>query len=310
MPINVRSSALRAVTPTIAPWMGYALGEAGFRIGSRSTSQAIGRLTATLPQLLLMTTVVGIVQCCGGIALARARNVRLLAAPVLIGWSVCFGLLASLNTILTFATIQHGGPLGASTFIITLSIIPGALIDRIFFGERLRPMQWGGVSIGIFGMYAMLSFPDLRALTELPLWVWLALANMFGVAVNQGITRAVKAIDPFVKNVWVGATTIACTLPFALPTLATDAAILPAMFWIGTSIIGCFVIGLVSLNVMSYKAGGSIAVKKLIVQGTYLVGATIVGAVAFNESLTVGTAVGLACFLLAFVLLTAKSRMP
>ena len=79
--------------------------------------------------------------------------------------------------------------------------------------------------------------------------------------------------------------------------------VLRPSFWRAVIAFGLVVTGGVAFKLLSYKGGGSIAVKKLVMQGTYLITATLFGALFYAEPFTVGKAVGIAGFVLAFVLM-------
>jgi multidrug transporter EmrE-like cation transporter len=73
--------------------------------------------------------------------------------------------------------------------------------------------------------------------------------------------------------------------------------------WLSSAVIGVIVIGMWSFNLLSYRGGAQIAIKKLVLNGSYLTMAMVVGILLFGETLTVAKIVGVATYLVAFVLM-------
>lgn len=274
---------------------------------SKVLAKFVGVISTTMSHVFFATMVVGLVQVVGGWTMTKKRNTSLLGDREGILGSCIFGFFAVVSTVLSFAVFLYGGELGMNVFIITLSIIPGALIDRIFFGKRLSRRQWIGIGVGILAAYSILGWPSLVALVSMPLWVWLSFGIMMSVAINQGITQKIKKVDMFVKNFWGGLTTVVlCAVAVvALGTagLFVDFSSQMAKLWGVSALGGIIVIAMWSVNLLAYKDGASIAIKKLLMNGLYLTMAMIIGVVAFGERMTLGKGVGVVLFLFAFILM-------
>src|SRR3989344_9632810 len=57
---------------------------------------------------------------------------------------------------------------------------------------------------------------------------------------------------------------------------------------VGVAVIGLIVVGMWAFNLLSYKGGAYIALKKLVMNGTYLITAMFCGALCFGEKITTG----------------------
>lgn len=210
-------------------------------------------------------------------------------------------------TVLGFAVFYCGGDVGVNVFIITLSIIPGAIVDQLFFGHHLNLRQWLGVGVGILGGYAVLGTPSLQELKSMPLWVWLSFGVMLGATLNQVITQKIRKADIFLHNFWGGLMTVVLCLT-ALSLLGQMRVVFTNPLTLVKLLVVSFLIGLVvvmmwSFNLLSYKGGASIALKKLVMNGTYLVLAMLGGMIFFGEILTKGKVSGVILYLIAFGLM-------
>ncbi|MFH1890108.1 MAG: DMT family transporter [Candidatus Kuenenbacteria bacterium] len=288
-------------------WMKWTLLEASTKTLSKLLQKIIGKASAILPHAFLAIWIVGLVQTIAGFMMAKARKKKLLTDRASIIGSCWFGFNATACTVICFIVFMLKGDIGVNTLIITLSIIPGALIDRFFFGHHLNRREWFGVLIAILAGYSVLGWPSLSSFLTLPLWIVLSFIVMILVAINQGITQKIRKIDPFVKNFWGGFTTFLLAL-IALIVMKSQALIFnfslsTQKLWWSSALIGLIIVGMWSFNLMSYKGGAHIAIKKLVMNGTYLITAMLLGIVLFNESLSLAKASGVILYLLAFILM-------
>ena len=288
-------------------WMRWTFAEAGTKTVSKLLQKVIGVAAANWATALLATFVISLVQVVSGFSVVKAQKKSLLPSADQIIGSCFFGVFAFIATTLAFVVFVYNGDVGVNTFIITLSIVPGAIIDRVFFGNKLNKRQWLGVAFAILAGYAVLGFPSLSAAVSQPTWVWMSLGIPMAVAINQGITQKIKAVDSFVKNFWGGLTTLVLSL--AGLALAGSLGVLVDFsgnmkkIWAVSGLIGVIVVAMWSFNLLSYKGGASIALKKLVMNGSYLVAAMLGGVFFFGESLTFGKASGVALFMAAFALM-------
>ncbi|MEK7575799.1 MAG: DMT family transporter [Patescibacteria group bacterium] len=289
-------------------WMIWAVSEGFARAFNGMMAKIIGGLSRTISQFYVVILIIGIVQGSIGFFVSRVRGVNLFPNRASIFGCISFGIMAVILTSVTFTVFMLGGSISMFVFIISLSIIPGAIIDRIFFKYKLNKLQWLGVGVGLFGAYAMLNFPSISTLRNLPLWVGIAFVNAIGVSVNQGITKKIKDVDPFVKNFWVGITTflISLTVLFVLKEYGKD---MPVKFFIIPWILGAGTFFLVLANLMSYKRGANMAVKNLIDRSSYLIFGTLGGIFFFGEKLFIGQGIGIVCYFIALYLMTNNKEI-
>lgn len=285
-------------------WMRWTLGEASMKAISATLQKQVGLAGKTLAHSLFATAIVGVIQTCMGFFVARRNKLPIFENRVNILGSMTFGFFAFLSTMLGFSAYQNGGEVSVMVFIITLSIIPGALIDWVIFGHRLVKRQVLAILIALFGGYAVLGFPSLAEALKLPVWVWISLGIACAVAINQGVTQKIKGVDPMVKNFWGGLTTVLLALAFlilgGLDPLTGEKVwtrLVPA-----ATAIGFVVIIMWTCNVMSYKDGAAIAIKKLVMNGTYLTLAMVIGISFYGEEFVWGKVLGVVIFIFAFCL--------
>jgi len=286
------------------PWIKWAMLEAISRASSRLLQKTIGVTSSVIGHTFFAALLVGIVQVTVGLVATLSRKKKLFDNTANVIGSISFGILAYIATVLGFVVFMLNGEVGVSTFIVGLSIIPGALIDRIFFGHSLNMRQCLGILVAILAGYTVLNAPSLHEIKVLPLWVWLSVLNMLAVAVNQGITQKIKSIDPFVKNFWGGLTAIVLgviSLLFVPLEAITKYPALPNL--IGVSLlVGVMVIFIWSFNLLSYKGGAYITLKKIITNGSYLILSMFAGFLFFHESMTVLKVIGVILYILAFMM--------
>lgn len=286
-------------------WIKWALGEAAFRVTSITLLKVIGTLASTLGQLTLSTLIIGSVQVIAASTVLVYKRTSIWAPKRQIFGSVAFGIGAFFGTMLPFAAFMLGANLAVYTFLALLAIIPGALIDRVFFGEKLVVRQLGGIALAVFAGWLVMNMPNLQELATLPLWAWLALINACTLAINQGVTRWIKEVDVWVKNFWGGVgTAVLCVATFlvlgpeTVASIATSAS-LPIAAW--SAVIAIVVIGLWSFNVLAYRSGASIPTKNVLVNGAYLFGALTVGFLFFGEPVHAAQLFGILTYIVAFV---------
>jgi len=291
-----------------ASWMKYALGEGLAKMAFRVTAKLVGMSGGSLGNAFLATFVIGVVQMIGGLIGTIVRRDALFPGWKLVFSSMWFGLFAFIMAVaVIYAFTYEGADVGITTFIVTLSIVPGAFIDWIFFKNPLKARQWLGIGAFLAAGYAILDFPAFEVLTKLPPWVWITFIIPFAVAINEGITRGISlspVSSPFANNFWIGLTTIVLCAAgiFIMGTddIAGQLEGLSTKFWLGATFGGLIILTMISFKLLAYKGGGTVALKKLIVMGTYLITAVIMGSLVYGESLTAGKIVGIFGFFVAF----------
>lgn len=291
-------------------WIFWAVGEGVIRTGSRTLQKLLGLVSRTLPGAVISILVVGLVQCFGGWVYARAYDRPLYLSRRQLGASIVFGLIATAMSVLgVWIFTFPGSDQGVVTFLFTLSIVPGALVDRAFFKHRLTGRQWLAVIVFVASGYAMLNFPNLYELAHLPAWAVLSLVMALLSVANEALAQLMaehgdKKRDPLVNNFWIGLTTfVSCTAVVWFFNLWPLMLELPRLFFVASGFIGLLVVGLIIFNLQAYRAGGIIASKKYVMQSTYLLLAIVLGFLFYQETLTIGKILGLAGFLIAYPLM-------
>lgn len=169
--------------------MKWAVAEGGTKTISRLLQKFIGVASGSVAGAFITTMIIGAIQLFGGLAGGRWRKATVVVMPLQISMAVLFGINATVMTVLGVTSFTYpGADVGITTFIVTMSIIPGAFIDWIFFQHPLNGRQWLGVVAFLLAGYAMLDFPKLAALLALPPWVLLTFGIALFGAINEGIT--------------------------------------------------------------------------------------------------------------------------
>jgi drug/metabolite transporter (DMT)-like permease len=293
----------------IESWILWAFAEGGLRSVNRILSKSVGSAGKTLSGSLLSTMVIGCVQATGGLLLSFAGKKKLLLPFSEIKGSIFFGLAATAMTVLSIYVFTFkGADVGVNAFIFTLSVIPGTLIDAYFFSHKLARAQWIGMAVFLVAAYAYLNFPSLDVLLNLPAWIMISLLVALLGSINEALTKVSRKLDPFVNNFWIGLTTIvSCSIAFAFLGSWELIQSLGVSFWIGSAIIGIVVLAMIMAKLMSYKEGGHIAVKSIIMQSSSLILATFLGVIIYNEQLTAGKIIGIMGFIIAVLLIKKNS---
>ena len=296
------------------PWMRFGIAEGASKAGSRALSKLIGASGGSLLAVTVATLISGVVQLFGGWIFSRRSGQRLTVDVKQLFGAISFGVVATAMGVLgTFAFTDPEADVGVTTFIVLMSIVPGALVDWIFFGHALRFRQWFGIALFLLAGWAMLNFPQLSALVQLPAWVLWTLPLPFLAVVNEVITQAqaryqVRQLDPLVNNFWVGLTTIVAAVAVIVAVGSTmEIQSYSVGYWIGSLLRGVLALGLVTFKLLAYQGGGTIALKKFVMQASYLMLAMLMGTVFFNEAVTIGKICGVALFAVGFVLMDEDS---
>ncbi len=285
-------------------WVRYTLLEAAFRTGTRSFLDIVGKVSTSSADAVFGTTVIGLVQTIIGVLKVKAAGETIFVSRKFMLGASSFGILAAIVTVLGFETYRLGGDLGVDTFILSLAIIPGALIDWVFFGHPLKKRQLPALLLACLAGYFILGRPNLAMLGRLPLWMYLSITGMFLVAINQGITVSVKDMNPFAKNAWAGIAQIIVTLvlfPFVYKN-GFFAGVTFSKLVLVSALVGVVNVGILYTNQKAYVRGARIGIKKLVMNGTYLTLALVVGVLFFHDNFSGSKILGITFYLLAFAI--------
>ncbi|MBI3046063.1 MAG: HAD hydrolase family protein [Candidatus Harrisonbacteria bacterium] len=294
-------------------WMKWILLEAVFKTGAKLFQKSVGQLSVTFGHAYAATLVIGLFQVIYAVSrgLTDKSLGSILDAPKHIFGAILYGIIFSVATILTFLVFASGGDVGVNTLIVTLSIVPGALIGYFLFGNTLNFRKILGIVFAAAAGYTVLGYPSLAEISNLPLWIELSFAVMLLLAVIQGIAQWIKESHPLTLSFWGGLATILVSLGglFWLNQveLLADFSLSMRKFWLAAAGTSVFFVGALIFNLLSYKFGAFIAFKNLVMNSSYLIMTMIFGVLFFGEPATFFKAFGTLIFLLAFVLFDDKS---
>ena len=281
--------------------------EASTKTMVRLLQKILGTGTATVGAAMGVITLTGLVQFIMGlICLKNARPAITSDRKGKVG-AVLFGIGALASNICALKAFQLGGSVIVVTFITTLSMFFGALLDRFWFKHKFAPRQWVGLGVGMGAGYAMLNFPSLSEALTLPLWVWFAFGNMVSLVMNQWIVQTIKDIHPYAKNVWGGGST--CVFGAVLFFIAGgmgNLTLSATTFMAASVAIGVVTFFMWAFSLFAYKEGAYISLKKLVMNASYMAMTVVVGVVWFKEFLTLSHTVGFALYLAAIIMMDEK----
>ncbi|MEK7208930.1 MAG: hypothetical protein AAB677_01575 [Patescibacteria group bacterium] len=303
-------------------WTKFAVGEGLTKTANSLVGKFLGVAAGSLAMAAVAGVIIGIIQMISGFAgYALGKRNKANQSGLLfpdkrsVGLAIMFGLMASIfGTIWSIYTFTLGADIGVRTLLIMGSIVPGAVLDRILWRDKLTIAQLLGIAVFLVAAWAMLDFPALSMLVALPIWVPAVLVITFTQAINEALSRAASVkLSPWVNNFWVGATTIITCL-IAIPLLVVISGgvnlSLSPLFVFGAIISGFLVVPMIAWKLLSYAGGGTIAMKKVIMQGTYLITAVIAGVLVYHEPLTIGKEVGTVLFFISVTLTQIKKLHP
>jgi drug/metabolite transporter (DMT)-like permease len=288
-------------------WVPWAAAEGLSKTASRALQKISGLAAGSVAGTLFITIVIGFVQFLAGFVGALATGVRLAPSKVQVVGPLIFGVFATVSTIFSlWAFTDPSADVGIATFLTVTSIVPGALLDRLWFGNRFALGQIGGIALFLFAGWAMFNFPNVSILQHFPLWGLLSLGSALTNALGEALTRRVaqeESPNVFVNNGWVGLSTIVTTLVFmAFGGFGAVIAVASgSLLFLGVG-IGVIVLAMISFKLKAYVGGeATIAFKKLVMQSVYLATAVIMGWIFFGEAMTLGKVVGIIGFCAALI---------
>lgn len=285
-------------------WIVWAVFESTIRLTSSVFQKFVEKITAiSFGHVLYATLLIGFVQGITGLIILKCRKKAISGCITNIIGSIGFGIFAVIAICLSFLVFAYGGQLSIHVFITSISIVPGALIDRFMFKHSLSGRQWSGVLIAIIAAYVVLGMPSLGQIPKLQLWICFSFGAMIAMTINQGITQYIKDVDPFVKNFWGGTTIFILTGIGLLIFDKNPISSYPYKLTLVSLIIGALSVLLWTVNLLAYKDGAFIAIKKLVVNGSYLVIAVFAGVIGFGEEVTFYKIIAFMLYLVGFILL-------
>jgi len=284
-------------------WVWWTSGEGLTRTATKILMRILGVAQASMMSFVLVTAIIGFVMMVAGYLGGVVRRKAFFEDRIQVIGAIGFGVLAYFVTVVSLVVFQLDGDVGVNTFISTLAIIPGGIFGSMFFGDRLFLRQWGAIALAIIAGYVVIGRPSLQEAMQLPAWIWLSFAAMFGMAFNQVISQRIKEIDPMVKNFWSGGTQMVLSL--LTICIAGSVSVFtnisePTLFWTISISIGFINVALLAFNILSYKLGANIPLKNLVTNGVHLSTAMILGIFMFDEGANWEKFAGVVLYLAAF----------
>ncbi len=292
-------------------WQVFAVCEGLSKTVSGMVQDLVGRAMVSIELGCVAGMMIGIVQAGGGflgfwwrVSTGRAELTSLIPNKAVL-WAIAFGFIAGImGTVVSLYTFTLGAEFSTRTLLLSASVIPGAILGRYIWGGITDPLgirQWMGMAIFILACWATLGFPLNLSLEP---WVWVTLAMTFTAPVNELLSRkaADAKLDPWTNNFWVGISTVFwTTLAFVVwvGIAGPSFQYFNASLVVGSLLLGFVVTGMIAFQLLSFAGGGTIALKKVIMQGSYLTSFTLVG-VLYGQPFTWGHALGLTLFFPAF----------
>jgi drug/metabolite transporter (DMT)-like permease len=289
-------------------WQIWTLGESATKIVSSVLQKLAGIAIANPATALIYSGIIGVVQVGIGLSLRKKNSVFADARNIML--SILCGIGASIANVLGPVAFMYNADLAGRTFIVTMSVIPGMFLGQIFFNQVLSARQYLGIAVFIFGAWAILGGPDVYTLImSPPTWVWLTVIVALMNALNESFRNAMtKDYSSMVNNFWLGATVAIVSLGgyLFLALSPLGGALFGGMsgkFILYSLLTGLVVVVMVTMSLKAYQGGAYIALKKVLMNSTHLVGAAIVGSFFFGESLTAYKWLGMFMFALAVFLI-------
>ncbi|MCC6953984.1 MAG: hypothetical protein IT290_07690 [Deltaproteobacteria bacterium] len=244
----------------------------------------------------------------GAALVARKESWRITRREAVLG--VFYATVSlSADTAKLVGFTDPSAQVGAATFLVLTSIVPGAILDWLFFGDRLNIRQLVGISLFLFAGWCFLDRPSLDYFASPPLWVKINLALAVALAINEATMRSIGAKEsssPFATSFWLsiyGLTGLAIIVPLA----STIADVPVASVLNRNAVAAFFVSGLAVFSYtifrrLAYRDNARLVYKKLIMLATYLFGASLIGSMLYGEPFTVSKVLGGLLFVPAYVL--------
>ncbi len=302
-------------------WRLWAVAEGLAKTFSAIFQKLVGVAMGTLEMGCIAAALIGIVQMAAGFcgwAVKSKRDPKALQKLVpdvrSVLCVVLLGFFAGIfGTVLSIYTFTLGADMGVRTLLISSSIVPGSILAAIIWPktDSLGARQVAGISVFLIAMWAMLGFPSLASIATLDTWVWLVLLLALVASFTELLSRSMALkFDAWSNNFWIGGSTAffsLCTLVVLGVWQGGVSLNLSSVFLQGIIAIGFIVVAMAAFKIWTYQGGGTIALKKIIMPGTYLVTSIFAGAAIYGEPLTAGKMVGVALWFCSIYLADPKA---
>ncbi len=290
-------------------WMGWTFGEAATKTVCKVLTKVVGQTSKAFHQVVLVNLIVGLVQVVCSLIVLKKKRLSIFGTRSQVLGACAFGVSACIYGFLAFTVFLCGGEITLNTFIITLTIVPCAVLDRVIFRDKkLGIRKCCALAIFFLAGYFILGLPSFAEVVKFPLWIWLSLISMLLLAINEVISRSIKDIEPMVKNFWGGLATFVGSLLVLIflgkaDTLFDFHSELVKKLWILGVIGGLFIVVMWICKVRGYSSGATMAAKRLLMDSSYLTMVAVIGVWQFGESMTRWKVVGVLTYFGAFILM-------
>lgn len=300
-------------------WRLWAVAEGLAKTFSAVFQKAVGNSMGTLEMGCIAASIIGLVQVIvgfGGHAVVSPdKRSSLIPDRKSIALLLFLGFLAGIfGTVLSIYTFTMGADLAIRTLLITSSVIPASVIAAWLWPktDSLNVSQVFGIGLFLVSIWSVLDFPSLSVLADLKPWVLLTLLLACVNALGELVVRSTAArFDIWVNSIWIGSSTIAFSLMGLGAFLFTNGTVgidMTRVFFVGSIIIGVIAAGMLVFRILAYQGGGTIALKKIIMPGVYIITAMLAGVWFYGEPLTMGKIVGIVLGFLALYFVDTKAR--
>lgn len=302
-------------------WRLWAVAQGLAKTLSAVFQKLVGVVMGTLEMGCVAAALIGTVQTALGLvgwAVKSKQNpkaleklvpdVRSVLCLILIGF--CVGIF---GTVLSIYTFTLGADMGVRTLLISSSIVPGAILAAMIWPktDSLDFRQIAGIGVFLVAMWVMLGTPSLAALATLEAWVWLVLLLALVASVTEVLSRAMALkFDAWSNNFWVGLSTTFFSLCGLVVLGVVQGGVtlnLSTLFLGGIIAIGFIVVAMAAFSIWTYQGGGTVALKKIIMPGTYLITSILAGMAIYGEPLTWGKVAGVLLWFCAIYLADKKA---
>lgn len=299
-------------------WLKFAFLEALVRSASRNLQKAFALTQTTLSGALFLSVPPYIISTTGSIIIGKLQKNSFYLPKILLLWAILHGIVAAWCNLSAQFSFMTGGDISMTTLIVALSIIPATVMDRFILKTKFIPAQILGIALGVIASVVAIK-PSFEWSSLTTPWFWWAWGTSLGVALNQVFMRLSgeaqdrykKDVPPMVFSTYSSLATVIVSFLFIQLIGGFSAINLPQKAWLILVAIGLLVILLYLFNILIYKVGKkvSIAAKKIVEKTSYLMIASVLGVIFFNEVITWNRIVAFLFYLPAFylVVLTKKS---
>lgn len=184
--------------------------------GIRAALTEIDAMSLTVARMTIASLTLGVVGLGLRIRLPRRRDLPIIAAAGLLGFTIY-------HVALNFGLVHV--PAGQASFIIATIPIWTAVLTWRFLGERITPLNWVGMAVGLTGVAWMsLDIRDLDVSYGAMLVLLAALCAAGNITLQKLLLGRYRALEVTLHVMIAGTLPLLVYLPWAAPSLAAMSA--------------------------------------------------------------------------------------